>query len=124
MRTTIIEASDGHQAYGKFMIGVFDTEWERRSLIARESGLREISLLRQEGWGPEHILVVDLSSPGNGSIFHAGRGLAAADIAKKSLDVCWLFEAFLGWLRTQNLNDLDALPELVHLEEVHGCIQT
>ena len=119
VKTRIIEASDG-RAYGKFMIGVFDTEWKRRSLIAQESGLREISLLRQEGWGPEHILVVDLSRPGNGSIFSPRpNGLPASDIAKRELEVCWLFEAFLGWLYQQDLKNLDALPELVHLEEVH-----
>ena len=99
-------------------MGVFDEEWHRPSLIALEAGNIHRSLLRQEGWGPEHILVLDLSRPGNGSIFLATRGLASADIAKRSLDVCWLFEAFLGWLRQQDLTDLDSLPELIHLEEV------
>ena len=131
MKTHIIEATNGI-AYGKFMVGIFDTEWQRRPVIQnRTEGLSPTAvqgpipgywyrgpLLRQEGWGAEHILVVDLSSPGNGGIFRLG-GMPANDIAERGLEVCWLFEAFLGWLYQQNLKELDRLPDLIHLEEVH-----
>lgn len=114
MKTKIIEATDG-VAYGKFLVGVFDTEWQRRSLVAEEAGEASFSLLRQEGWGPEHTLVLDLSVPGNGGIFAIRRdGYPAQDIAKHQLEICWLYERFLGWLYQQDISTLDLMPDLVH----------
>ena len=86
MKTKIIEVTD-MALYGKFLLGRFDSEWCRRALIDRtipEDAHREVSLLLQEGWGPEHILVLDISHPSYGSIFLPG-GDPAADLKRRGL---------------------------------------
>ena len=86
MKTRIVEATDG-VLYGKFLLGRFDTEWARRAAVCdtMPEGTARMPLLRQEGWGPDHLLVMDISRPGYGSIFRPG-GYAQADLAKKGLD--------------------------------------
>mgnify|MGYP001579129260 CR=1 FL=1 len=88
MKTRIIEATDG-VLYGKFLLGRFDTEWQRRPQIHRTDPRvlpSRMPLLRQEGWGPDHLLVLDLSSHGLGSVFlpHPRRD-PAWDVAEKGL---------------------------------------
>lgn len=108
MKTKIVEAI-GTLNWGKFMLGQFDDE--RR----HPSALEGVNLLRSQGWGPEHLLVVDLAT-GEGAIFAARPGgLAAADLDKHQIWVCPLFEPFLEWLYQQDLTDLDLLPQAVEL---------
>ena len=81
METKIIEATQEKALYGKFMLGRFTEEWRWPSFVENK-----ISLLHNEGWGPEHILILDLSRPGNGSIFAARKnGYPTADLTKKGL---------------------------------------
>lgn len=88
MQTKLIEATDGC-LYGKFLLGRFDTEWARRPEIYRTVPGEEQArwpLLRQEGWGPEHLLVLDISRPGVGGIFTPRpHGLPEADLEKRGL---------------------------------------
>lgn len=86
MKTRIVEATDGVQ-YGKFLLGRFDTEWGCRSAIydSMPGETSSMPLLRQEGWGPDHLLVMDISNPSYGSVFRPG-GHPAADLKKKGLD--------------------------------------
>lgn len=80
MDTKIIEANQDNVFYGKFLLGRFDREeWARPAIM---QGMR--SLLHNEGWTSDHILILDLSRPGNGSIFRPG-GYAKADLKKRRL---------------------------------------
>ena len=138
MKTYIFEATDG-SFYGKFLVGIYDDEWDRRAeieeaailsakhvvlaaLLGAEMALSDINrparLLHQEGWwGRDYFLLQDLSAPGNGSIFScAPTSYADADVAEKNMTVCYLFVPFLQWIREQGLENLDALPRVVKLE--------
>lgn len=117
METKMIEATQNGGLLDQFLIGRFDDEWWRRGLV---NGLGQ-SLLRQEGWGPEHLLVLSLTTPGTGAIF-AVRSDAwpEADLKKRRLmnAVSPLMVPFLEWLYVQDLKDLQALPDVVELEGV------
>jgi hypothetical protein len=117
MKTVIVEATNGPRNWGKFLIGRFDSEWERFSEVDPDR-----VLLGRCGWSTKHIVVLDLQT-GEGAIFLPG-GLAAADLEKHRVWVCPLFEPFLAWLYAQDLNDLDALPKLIDLPDapfaMHG----
>lgn len=110
VQTRVIEASTPQGNWGKFMVGVFDVEWEQRSAVDPGS-----SVMRACGWGPDHITVLDLQT-GEGGVFFP-HGLASADLNKKRVWVCPLFEPFLEWLYRQDLTDVAALP--VHVELDH-----
>ena len=64
MKTKIIEATNGPQNWGKFMLGRFDSEWARGSAALTDP----YSLLSRVGWTDEHLLVLDLQT-GEGAIF-------------------------------------------------------
>lgn len=111
METKIIEATNGTN-WGKFLIGRMDHEWQRRSVISESS----IPLLRQIGWGTEHLWVLDLQT-GEGASFRVHRGgHARNDLERHRIWVCPLYEPFLWWLYAQPNLDLAALPETVQLE--------
>lgn len=109
MKTKIIEATNGPQNWGKFMLGRFRDEWQHQSIIAGRS------LLRSVGWAYDSLLVLDLQT-GEGAIFMPG-GLAKADLDKHRIWVCPLFEPFLTWLYEQDLADLDRLPDHIDLPD-------
>ncbi len=112
MRTKIIEVVDPSETmWGKFMVGRFDVEWSLPSVI--DPGVQ--TLLHRLGWGPDHFLIVDLSV-GHGAIF-ARHGHVWNDIDEKGIYFCWMFPAFLEWIRKQDLSDIEALPDSVVLEE-------
>ncbi|MGI5292708.1 hypothetical protein ACQEVF_56685 [Nonomuraea polychroma] len=121
MKTYIFEASQpGHvtdptgpmRNWGKFLVGVPDVEWERRSHVpGNDSG---IPLLTQLGWGRQHVWVLDLQT-GEGAFFRPG-GHAPSDLNKHKIWVCPMFEPFLVWLYKQDLSNLDKLPTYVELE--------
>lgn len=112
MKTKIIEAChegpDGKQTgnWGKFMLG----RWTSDELCV-PSVVDGRSAILGRGWGEEHIWVLDLQT-GEGACFRHG-GSARADLNKRRIWVCPLFEPFLGWLYKQDVSDFDALPSLV-----------
>ncbi len=110
MKTKIIEVTNGPRNWGKMLVGQFDAEWEYQSVVAPGS-----ALLSGRGWGPGHILVLDLQT-GEGSVFRHG-GLASADLEKHAIWVCPMFAPFLDWLYRQDVSNLDALPPHVDLPE-------
>lgn len=115
MITKLIEATQGVEGgfnHGKFMVARFTDEWDRLSEIDRQVSGHERSLLNRCGWSREHLLVIDLQT-GEGAIFRHG-GLASADLQKHAVWVCPLFEPFLAWLYTQ---DIESLPDLVELPD-------
>lgn len=110
VETVMIEAvNKGPFNWGKFLVARFDEqEWASRSAVTDKS------LLRECGWGLEHVWVCDLQT-GEGVIVRPG-GSATADLDKHKVWVCVLFQDFLAWLYEQDLTDLAALPRLVELE--------
>lgn len=111
MLRKFIEATNGPQNWGKFMVGRFDADdWAAASAVDPPR-----SLLAGRGWAREHILVLDLQT-GEGAIFRPG-GLASHDLNKHAIWVCPLFEPFLTWLYKQDLTDLDALPAHIDLPD-------
>ena len=116
MKTKIIEATNGPQNWGKFLVGEFDSEWEVRSKVSPPA-----PLLRSRGHHERERLVLDLETS-EGAIFTLG-GSAKYDLDKHKIWVCPLFEPFLKWLYNQPL-DLDALPAHIDLPKapfsLHG----
>lgn len=111
MITHFIEATNGPCNWGKFMVARFTPEqWAARSFISAGEGL-----LRGRGWTPDHVLVLDLQT-GEGAMLLPG-GCAAADLHKRRIWVCPLFEPFLEWLYQQDLRDLAQLPAHIDLPE-------
>jgi hypothetical protein len=111
MQTHFIEATNGEQNWGKFMLGRFTPEeWATRSAIDPQ-----FSVIAGRGWSRDHIHVLDLQT-GEGAIFKPG-GYATADLMKHAIWVCPMFEPFLEWLYQQDLTDLSALPRHVDLPE-------
>lgn len=108
MQTKIIEVTNGPRNWGKFLVGQMDEEWRHRSEVDPDSALK---LLRQLGWTPEFLWVLDLQT-GEGALFRPG-GHAHADLQKHAIWVCPMYEPFLTWLYRQDLSDLDKLPSLV-----------
>ena len=85
MRTKIVEGRSD-DLYLKALVGRFEPhEWGRTALVTREAMGVDISLLRQEGWGTEHFLILDLSRPGPGGLFKMG-GLPSYDLKKRIMD--------------------------------------
>ena len=113
MKTRLIEVYNDFN-FGKFLVGRFDeAEWSRRSAVDG------FPLLGGRGWSHNHLLIVDLAT-GEGAIFLPG-GKASYDLNQKhQIWVCLLYEPFLSWLYTQDLIDLDALPEKLYLEAPTG----
>lgn len=120
MISTIIEVTNGTN-WGKFMVARFDrAEWGQRSRISGS----HTPLLRQIGWGPEHVWVLDLQT-GEGACVRPG-GSAHADLERHKIWVCPMFEPFLEWLYAYfkgqfqsieaGLEDIQALPALVALD--------
>jgi hypothetical protein len=109
MKTKIIEATNGPQNWGKFLVGEFDSEWEVSSMVSLGR-----SLLRSRGHHEQERLVLDLET-GEGAIFSLG-GMASADLAKHKIWVCPLFEPFLTWLYDQPV-DLNLLPAHIDLPD-------
>ncbi len=102
-----MEATNNDQNWGKFVIMRFDNEWQEKSAFT------DHSLLREVGWHPKNIIVMDLQT-GEGGRFLPG-GLAAADLDKHKIWVCPMYEPFLEWLYRQDLTDLNKLPNSVNL---------
>jgi hypothetical protein len=111
METKIIEATNGPWNWGKFMVTRLDpgeAEWDKRSQVSGDRWLRA-------AWAPNTLLVVDLET-GEGVMVNPG-GSVHADLEKHQVWVCPLFEPFLGWLYKQDIQDLQALPDLVDLPD-------
>ena len=87
----------------------------RSAVPLPEGMIKPLSLLRMCGWSDQHLWVCDLQT-GEGAFFRPG-GLAGADLAKRQIWVCPMFEPFLTWLYQQDLTDLKALPDYVELPD-------
>jgi hypothetical protein len=99
--------------WGKFMICQFDsTDFAEPAVV---DDITHQGLIHGRGWGPEHLLIVDLQT-GEGAFFRPG-GLPVADLTKHRIWVCPMFEPFLEWLYKQDLRDLSALPRLIELHD-------
>lgn len=113
MRSKFIEAV--HSAtwgnHGKFEVTVWDAaDFRYRSAV-------DGSRLLGERWFAEHVKVFDVET-GEGAVFLHG-GKARADLRKRRIWVCPLFEHFLQWLHDQpkeKVLRLD-LPDLVYLPD-------
>lgn len=113
MKTKIIEvtqAFEGGFNHGKFLIGRFDTELERKDM----GGFPLIA--PRWGWGgpKDHILLLDIET-GEGALFRPG-GYAPADLDKHRIWVCPMFLATMEVLYKMDLSDLDALPDFLEIE--------
>lgn len=116
MQAVFIEVAQGPEGpnWGKFCVAKFtEQEWATPSALP---GVTETSLLKGRGWSPDHVWVLDLQT-GEGAFFRPG-GLAIADLNKHKIWVCVLYEAFLTWLYTQDLTDIETLPRYVELPNV------
>lgn len=120
MISAIVEATNGPNNWGKFLVGRFDlNEQARRSAINAKSN---VSLLQQIGWDVKNtILVLDLQT-GEGAMFRPG-GVAKTDLNKHPVWVCPMFEPFLGWLYKQDLSDLEKLPRHIDLPDAPFAMQ-
>lgn len=116
MIARIIEVTNNDQNWGKFMVMRFDTEWQRKSMMSSS----QMPLLRQLGWTPEHIWVLDLQT-GEG-VYVRPDGMASADLNKHKVWVCPMFEPFLAWLYAQDLTDLGSLPEVLNLPDAEFAL--
>lgn len=112
MRTYLFEATNGVN-WGKFIVGVLDTEWSWSSSAEPDAARR---LLHTQGWSGRHIWVLDIAT-GEGALFHHG-GYARGDLNRHRIHVCLLFEAFLTWLYEQDISDIESLPRLIRVPDV------
>lgn len=121
MKTQIVEVTNGPMNWGKFLVGHFDTEFQRKPAIPGIDGrlMADSSLLVQRGWGRDHFLVLDLET-GEGAIFHRP-GSPQADLDKHRIWVCPLFEPFLTWLYAQP--SIENLPAHVDLPKAPFALQ-
>lgn len=113
MKTKIIEVTQNTVTgfnWGKMLLGRLDEEWGHHSVVGSPS-----SLVRQCGWTPGHLWVLDLQT-GEGAFLRIG-GSPHVDLEKHAVWVCPMYEPFLEWLYVQNLADLDALPSVVELPD-------
>lgn len=121
MQNVFIEATNGPNNWGKFMVARFDEEWQRPSWVLAhcfpseqpESPTAQVPLLATRGWSRDTIIVFDLETR-EGAAFRPG-GFAAPDLEKHRIWVCPLFGPFLTWLYKQDLSDLSKLPAHVDL---------
>ncbi len=123
MLTKFVEASQAIDGtgfnWGKFSVARFEPEeWRRRSLLP---GCEGEPLLGGRGWDYNgHAFVTDLQT-GEGAFFRLG-GLASADLNKRKIWVCVLFEGFLTWLYQHHTDNprvwFEAMPQLVALPDV------
>lgn len=117
MRVRFVEVTNGFN-FGKFAVCRFEEhELAYTSVLDATMGM-QIRLIGGRGWGPDHLLILDLQT-GEGAMFRPG-GLARADLNKHKIWVCPMFEPFLAWAWKQDLSDLDVLPALVELTELEA----
>ena len=110
METKIIEVTNNNRNWGKFMLMRFSQEeW------AIQSAIGQGSLLKNVGWNPTQVWVLDLQTC-EGAAF-VPHGLASADLNKHKVWVCPMYEPFLNWLYEQDLTRLDALPSFLDLPD-------
>ena len=83
MRTKILEA-EGGGFYLKALLIRFTDEWAIPSALRQEVMGDRFSLLRQEGWGPQHFYIALLSRHTGGAMFELGNSPQTAqyDVAK------------------------------------------
>lgn len=111
MRTRLIEATNGPRNWGKFLIGVYDKgDWAHESAV--DPGR---PLLRAIGTHPDQFWMLDLQT-GEGAMFRPD-GYVKADLDRRRILVCLLFEPLLEHLYAQWPWSLDDLPDLIDLPD-------
>jgi hypothetical protein len=121
MESKIIEATNGPNNWGKFLLLRPSADmWTYRSVIDDTGDddlyrIRQPLLLQYCGWGPKHLLIVDLQTK-EGFAVSIDRYMHRK-LADHQIWVCPLFDPFLGWLAEQDVSDLNALPGAVDLPE-------
>lgn len=110
MQTKFMEVTNNNLNWGKFLVFVFDEEWQYKSAFTGRSLLHEV------GWDKNNIFVLDLQT-GEGARFKPD-GLAIADLDKHKIWVCPMYAPFLEWLYKQDLTDLSKLPDSLDLPDV------
>lgn len=124
MNTKLVEVTQNRETgfnWGKFLLGYFDDdEWAHPSDMP---GPFVVSLIGSQGWGHEHILVLDLAT-GEGAMFRPG-GVARADLDKHKIWCCPMFEPFLEYLYefTRAGNDAFDVPAVVELPNAQPAMQ-
>jgi len=117
MRTHIIEATNGELNWGKFMVGVMDTQdWRRMPMTPGcDQGM---PLLQARRWDVTDIWVMDLETR-EGAVFRLANGDPSGALNKHQIWVCPLFEPFVNWLFTQPHEQILmlALPDWVDLPD-------
>lgn len=98
MITRIVEVTNGVKNWGKFMIGRLDADEH-----AYQSAVDGSRFLQMRWDAAKHVMVLDLET-GEGGMFRLG-GLASADLNKRKIWVCPMFEPFLEWLYKQDVSD-------------------
>ena len=119
MRTHFIEASNGPQNYGKFMLQQFTVE--ENTMRSQLPGWEHQTLRNACGWSSTSIWVLDLQT-GEGARFE-GHGVARYDLSQHKIWVCPLFEPFLTWLYDQDLQDITKLPRHIDLPEAPAAFR-
>lgn len=115
MKTFVFEATqspDYSGNWGKFLVGIPDTEWRWKSKVCPDS---QLPLLRQLGWNNEFIWVMDLQTGEGCTVRHGGN--ARADLNRHRVWVCPLFEHWLAWVYKQDLAKIGEWPRLVYLPD-------
>lgn len=99
MKTHIIEATNGPNNWGKFMLMVPDAEWARTP--AAPGCESPVSLLQQRGWNRDSDLIVFDLQTREGAAFSLQASSPHQALEKHRIWVCPLFEPFLTWLYEQ-----------------------
>jgi len=115
MQTHFLEVSNNEQNWGKFLLIRFtQKEW------AYKSAITGLSLLREVGWNPQNIIILDLQT-GEAARFVPG-GCAKSDLDKHKVWVCPMYEPMLHWLYTQDVSDLTKLPRFLNLPDAEFAL--
>ena len=117
MQTHFIEVTNGPRNWGKFLLFRFDKEYEYQSAVARGS------LLRNVGWSPDNIVVLDLQTGEAARFIPNGKPFCAtADLEKHKIWVCPMYQPFLTWLYSQDVTDLTKLPSHVDIPDAEFAL--
>ena len=109
MEKQFIEVTNRERNWGKFLLLRFDEEWEYQSTMSPGP------LLRQVGWNPNQIWILDLQTSEGTAL--SPNGLASYDLDKHQIWVCPMYEPFLNWLYQQEFERLEDLPSKLDLPD-------
>ncbi len=121
MDTRFVEATNGFN-HGKFLLGRYnEPEMAEHCRVGGEFG--QYSVIRSQGFTRRDIWILDLAT-GEGAIFPLS-GSGSADVHKRRIRVCPLYEPFVVWLYDYVAKTPDwwnALPRLVALPDAPSAL--